>query len=318
MHGAKELRKSIREYFSNAENVVEGQLKLRKKYGHDCIYSFFYAPVEVEALGGEVIYSDNGPPNSGNPIIKTGSHIESLHIPDIREKSCLQKILNATRQLKREVEDDVPIIGVVMSPFSLPVMQMGFDKYFNLMYEEPDLFEILMRKNEEFCVAWANAQLDAGATAICYFDPVSSSSMIPKDMYLKTGYKIAKRTLQRINGPTATHLASGKSRPIISHIAETGTAVVGVSVNEDLVELKKLCKGRLTLLGNLNGIEMRNWTVDQAKSKVDEAIQQAGHGGGFILSDNHGEIPFQVPDSVLHSIAEAVKQYGQYPLISKQ
>jgi uroporphyrinogen decarboxylase len=27
------------------------------------------------------------------------------------------------------VGDSVPIIGVVISPFSLPVMQMGFDAY---------------------------------------------------------------------------------------------------------------------------------------------------------------------------------------------
>ena len=46
MHGARELGMSIREYFSKAEHVVAGQLKLRKKYRNDCIYSFFYAPVE--------------------------------------------------------------------------------------------------------------------------------------------------------------------------------------------------------------------------------------------------------------------------------
>jgi uroporphyrinogen decarboxylase len=41
MHGAKELNLSIEEYFSKAENVFEGQVRLREKYGHDCYYSFF-------------------------------------------------------------------------------------------------------------------------------------------------------------------------------------------------------------------------------------------------------------------------------------
>ncbi|HNX97269.1 MAG TPA: uroporphyrinogen decarboxylase family protein, partial [Candidatus Aminicenantes bacterium] len=67
MHGARELGLSIRDYFAKAESVVEGQLRMRKKYGHDCLYSFFYAPLEVEAWGGEVIYSEDGPPNSGQP-----------------------------------------------------------------------------------------------------------------------------------------------------------------------------------------------------------------------------------------------------------
>ncbi len=52
MHGAKELGLSIKEYFSKPENVVEGQLRLRAKYRHDCLNPFFYAPIEVEACGG--------------------------------------------------------------------------------------------------------------------------------------------------------------------------------------------------------------------------------------------------------------------------
>ena len=49
MHGAKELGLSIREYFSQADYVVNGQLRLREKYRNDCIYTFFYAPIEIEA-----------------------------------------------------------------------------------------------------------------------------------------------------------------------------------------------------------------------------------------------------------------------------
>ena len=37
-------------------------------------------------------------------------------------------------------------------------------------------------------------------------------------------------------------------------------------------------------------------------------------GGGFILADNHGEIPWQVPDGVLTAIAQAVARWGRYPL----
>jgi len=69
MHGAKELGLSIREYFSKPEYVVEGQLRLRAKYQSDGLYGFFYAPIEIEAWGGEVVFYDDGPPNSGEPFI---------------------------------------------------------------------------------------------------------------------------------------------------------------------------------------------------------------------------------------------------------
>lgn len=314
MHGAKELGLSIKEYFSKAENVVEGQLRLRAKYRNDCLYNFFYAPLEVEAWGGEVIYCDDGPPNSGVPFIQNFQDIKNLEPPRIEKSPSLGKVLKSAQMLKEKINDDAPIIGVVMSPFSLPIMQMGFDKYIQLMYERQDLFDHLMKVNEDFCVNWANAQLKAGATAICYYDPVSSTTISTRKMYLKTGFEIAKRTIARINGPTATHMASGRCLPIIEDLAQTSTAMVGVSCEEDLEELKNKCKNKLTVLGNLNGIEMRRWSPAKAEEEVKKAISQAGIGGGFILSDNHGEIPWQVSDDVLMAISEAVHKWGQYPL----
>ncbi len=314
LHGAKELGLSIKDYFANPAAVVEGQLRLRAKYHHDCIYTFFYAPIEVEAWGGEVIYSDDGPPNSGEPFIRRLEDILTLEVPAVKATPCLGKVFEATALLKAQVKDEVPIIGVVMSPFSLPVMQMGFDKYIELIYEQPTLFAHLMQINEAFCAAWANAQLEAGATAICYFDPVSSSSIIPKELYLQTGFEVAKRTLAQIKGPTATHMASGLCLPIVDALAQTGTAILCTSALEDLAIMKAACRGKLTVLGNLNGIEMRRWTVAEAEAKVKEALAKAGKGGGFILADNHGEIPWQVPDEVIRAISEATSKWGTYPL----
>lgn len=314
LHGAKELGMSIKEYFSKADNVVEGQIRLQKKYNSDCFYTFFYAPIEIEAFGGSVIFSEDGPPNSGMPFISDVEQIMQLEAPKISESAMLQKVLDATQKLNTVSAGSIPIIGVVMSPFSLPVMQMGFDKYLDIMHFRKDLFDHLMKVNEEFCVNWANAQLEAGATAICYFDPVSSPTIIPREKYLETGFEIAKRTIAQINGPTATHFASGNALPVADLLPQTGTAVIGASSLEDLSDLKTAFREKLTILGNLNGIEMRRWTPEQTQEVVRAAINKAAPGGGFILSDNHGEIPYQVPDEVLYAISDAVCEFGTYPI----
>lgn len=314
LHGAKELGLSIEEYFSRADYVVEGQMRLLKKYRSDCLYPFFYVPIEMEAWGGEVVYQLDCPPNAGPPIIHRPEDIDHLQPPRVANAPCLTRVLDAIRQLKARVGDSVPIIAVATSPFSLPVIQMGFDRYIELIYEQPERLTRLMQANEEFCVEWSNAQLAAGATAICYFDPVSSVTVVPRELYLKTGQQVAKRTLARINGPVATHLASGRGLPIVDDIAATDSAVMGVSALEDLAALKATAQGKITLLGNLNGVEMRRWTTEQAEMEVKCAIAKAGRGGGFILADNHGEIPWQVPDEVLLAIGDAVERWGHYPL----
>jgi len=313
LHGAKELNLSIEEYFSKAENVFEGQKKLREKYGHDCYYTFFYTPIEIEAFGAEVIYSSDGPPNAGAPFL-TAEGIDSLVPPKVKESKILKRVLDATAMIKEIAKDEVPIIGVVVSPFSLPVMQMGFAAYLELIYNEPKKFEKLMQINSQFCIEWSNAQLEAGATAICYFDPISSTTIIPRELYLKTGFKVAKETIAQINGPTATHFASGNCLTLMGDLPQTGTAVVGVSSLEDLTLLKHKADKKLTLLGNLNAIEMRHWSVEETKEKVQTAIKQAAKGGGFILADNHGEIPWEIKEETLLAIKEAVEEYGNYSL----
>jgi uroporphyrinogen decarboxylase len=313
MHGAKELGVSIKEYFSNGENVYKGQLKLREKYKHDCYYTFFYAAVEVEAFGADILYSDDGPPNAGTPFLKKDM-IDTLKLPDIKSTPSLKKVLDATKLLKESAKDEVPIIGVVMSPFSLPVMQMGFDNYLDMIYSDKESFEKLMEFNKRFCIEWANAQLEAGATAICYFDPVSSTTIVPKELYMQTGFKIAQDTISKINGPTATHFASGNCLTIMDELPQTGTAVIGVSTFEDLKELKKAAHKKLTLLGNLNAIEMRHWSIKETKEIVKNIIKEAGSGGGFIISDNHGEIPYDIKDETIFAIKEAVYEFGQYPI----
>ena len=314
LHGAPELGLPIQQYFSKGQYVAEGQLRLQRKFGHDCLYAFFYAAVELEAWGGEAIFRDDGPPNAGPPVVRRRQDILSLVPPTIEGSPSLHKVLDAIRLLKVEARGEIPIIGVVMSPYSIPVMQMGFGPYLELLYEDRPLFDRLMQVNEDFCVQWANAQLAAGATAICYFDPVSSPSITPRELCVTTGFAVARRTLARIKGPVATHYASGRSLTVLDLTASTGTAAVGVSALENLAELKADARGKVSLIGNLNGIQMVRWTAQDAAIKVQDAIAKAAPGGGFILSDNHGEIPLQVPEETLHAIAEATRTFGQYPI----
>lgn len=194
------------------------------------------------------------------------------------------------------------------------LVQMGFENYLKLMYFDSEKFEILMQKNMEFCIAWANAQLKAGATAICYFDPLASSSIIAREVYMKTGYQAAKKVISKINGPVAVHLASAPALPMVDTIASLGAKILGYSSLDDGAEMKLAADKKICLLGNLNGIEMANWTKEKAEQEVKRVLFQAGSGGGLLLSDNHGEIPWAVSEEILLAIADAVERWGKYPL----
>lgn len=119
--------------------------------------------------------------------------------------------------------------------------------------------------------------------------------------------------LARIKGPTALHFASGRISPRLDAALATGAAAVGVSAEDDLADLKRRSFGRASLVGNLNGIQMVRWTAAEASAHATRALDQGAPGGGFILADNHGEIPLQVPDEVLHAIMDAARRWPKEP-----
>lgn len=312
--GAKELEMSIKEYYASADHVVKGQLLMNKKYSNDMVTSFLYSAAEIEAWGGEVIFYEDGPPMSGEPFIDKIDDIFNMEVPDIKKMPGFLKSLEIIDKLKKNVHDETPVIGGVTAPFSLPVMQMGFENYLKLIYFRKDAFAHLMKINEAFCVAWANAQLEAGATAVGYANPLASPSIIERETYLSTGFEVDKRTISRIKGAVAINLASGITLPVIRDLTTTGIKAIHVSLEDDIVEAKKMAEKKAAILGNLNAVDMINWNKEKARKEVKDLIHKAAAGGGFVLTDNHGEIPWQVSEDVLLAIGEAVKEFGSYPL----
>lgn len=87
-----------------------------------------------------------------------------------------------------------------------------------------------------------------------------------------------------------------------------------MSALDDLAEVKAAVHGRLALVGNLNALEMRRWDQSAADEAVWTAVGKGGPGGGYILADNHGEIPWDVPDSSVDLLADAIRRLSPYPL----
>lgn len=316
IHCARALGLTPRDYFSRAEHVAEGQLWALRKFRHDGVAAAYYASLEFEAWGGTTIFHADAPPNPGAPIIRNAAEIATLSPPDIERSAPLQRCLTTIRLLAQKVPPGTPIFGSALSPFSLPIIQLGFDRYLDLLYEQPLLAARLIQLNDEFCQNWIRAQLAAGASGISYVDPFSSSDLSSDDLFERYGFAPLKAAIAQ--GSTSIGLASARCLGRLERFIAAGAAIVGVSATEDLLAVKNACRRRISLLGNLNGLAMRHWTALDAEEHVKQVISSGAPGGGFILSEHHGEIPAPVSEDTLVAISDAVHRWGQYPLSWKE
>lgn len=314
MHGARLLGVTLPTYLGSAELVVEGQLRVRELLGHDAVTCFICSAAEAEPFGGEVLLFEDGPPNAGNPPLRSAADVERLEPPNPSSSPMLCRTLEVARALRKHLGPDVPILGGAIAPFSLPAIQVGLGRWFELLREAPALVGHLLQVNESFCVAWANAMLDAGASAIALAEPLASPLMVPRASYLALGLPVLRRTIAATRGPVAVSTASAPCAAVAEDLAGAGAVAVGISAEDDLAEVKGRLRGRAAVMGNLSGVPMRTWSAADAERAVRAALAAGGPGGGFVLCEHHGEVPFQVPMEVLVAVSEAARRWGSYPL----
>ena len=80
-----------------------------------------------------------------------------------------------------------------------------------------------------------------------------------------------------------------------------------------LKEAKEIVRGtQLALMGNLHTTNvMLNGTVEEVKAAARQAIDDAGQGGGFILSTGD-QCGWGTPDENLFALVEVAENYGRY------
>lgn len=310
LHPAHALGLSPREYFARPDRIVEGQLWARRLLGHDAVTAFSGASVEVEAFGGETIWFDDGPPNAGAPPLRADDRLGALVPPAPADVPALRRVLEATERLASAVRGECPVLGAAVAPFSLPAMQLGLARWFELLHLRPELAARLLAVNEAFIVAWANAQLAAGAAAVLLFDPVASPSMVTPALFRELAGPSLRRLVAAVRGPV---LLSHASAPCLANVeagAAAGAAGFVASATEPLAAFKSACRGRVALLGGLDGLRLCAAGRAGAAEMTRRALAAGGPGGGFLLADQHGELPLQVPLDVLREVAEVARGGG--------
>ena len=313
MQGAAALGMDLEQYFSQGQNWANGQLKLLEKFGHDCVLGVTHVVQDITAFGANIMYWAGGPPSPGSMAIRSYQDIAKLQAPDPHDSPQLVETLKAIEHLAHEVKGRVPIIGAVIAPFSLPSMLMGTEKWMNLLLfeEEAVRAEVMGRILDiavEFSTHWANAQLQAGADVIVLADGMASAAVINRQQFTTHALPILKRTVPLIKGPVV-HEGVGHLHPMLDLLLDIGLMGVILSHRDDITLCRQIVGDKLTLIGNLNNIEMLRWTPEEMRQKARAVLSAAAPGNRFILSAQGPEIPLGVSDEVLYALVQVVREW---------
>ncbi|OHD12765.1 MAG: hypothetical protein A2086_07245 [Spirochaetes bacterium GWD1_27_9] len=313
--GAKELNMSIEEYYSKGENVAEGQIKLINKFGYDIAWGTFYIGYLAKILGSKkMIFSETGPPNVGNLIIKDYKDIEKLIIPDnLEENQNIIELVKCIKILKTEFEGKRHILSAVLSSFSLPSILMGMENYFNLIYTGPkDLLNLLLEKSSLYCEKLTHILRKSGVDFIAYISSLSTVDIITLKQFKELALPWIKKDIQRIGTADVVFFnGGGRINPTIDTlIKETGLMVYYINPKDSVKEAKQIIDGRALLIGTINDIGLLSWSKEEIESEVKRIMEEGSLGGGFIFGTL--VMPYLIPEEKIKIMLEAAYKYGRY------
>ncbi len=278
-----ELMHHLGVYFPDAHRNVDAMTALaeagRTIYGYDVVMPLFSVCHDAEALGCTVDWGDRtSMPRTTRPIWDSDADIR---IPaDFLLREAARVPLEAIARLKRRLGADAAVCGKVFGPWTLGYHTFGIERWLIGTLDAPDMIRRAIGKMKAATIAFALAQLDAGADCIMIADHAT------RDLCSPTAYREFLKDLHSefaaaISCPCILHIC-GDTSDRIGMIAETRLACFHWDTKLGSARrARQLAGERLALMGGINNPDvLRRGTVEQ----IERACQEAYEGGTDIVA----------------------------------
>ena len=221
--------------------------------GFDSVMPYFTIIQESSALGCEMQWEDkdNWPTVRMSKPIWSGP--EDIRAPaGFLEHPDNVTIIRAVEILRKQFPD-VAVIGKTMGPWTLGYHVFGVEKFLLMAIDDPETTRICLDKLKEFSVIFGQAQIDAGADALCFPDH-ATGDLVSGEYYRRFLKDIHIEMAERLQVPLILHIC-GKTLDRMPYISETGMASFHFDSKNDPQAAMEAVDGKITLVGNINNPE---------------------------------------------------------------
>ena len=157
----------------NPELACEVTLQPLRRFALDAAILFSDILTIPDAMGLGLQFVEGEGPCFSNPV-RDFKAIDALTIPDT--SNSLSYVMDAVRLIRREMPENLPLIGFSGSPWTLACYMVeggssrDFKSLLNLVYNEYDTVHILLNKLAISVSEYLIGQINAGVNAVMIFD----------------------------------------------------------------------------------------------------------------------------------------------------
>jgi len=301
----------------NPDLATEATLQPLARFPLDAAILFSDILTIPDAMGLGLYFSAGEGPKFKRPL-HDEKEIRGLVIPD--PGTHLRYVMDAVSQIRKALNNEVPLIGFAGSPFTLACYMVegssssDFAKIKTMLYQRPDLLHHILDVNARAVVAYLNAQIEAGAQAVMIFDSwggvLSHAAYHAFSLaYIKQIVDGLKREHEGAKVPCVVFTKGGGLW--LEGIAASGCDAIGLDCTIDIGEARRRVADKVALQGNLDPAVLFS-NPDVIRAEVGKVLQSYGWGSGHVFNLGHGISQFTKPENaavMVEAVHELSRQY---------
>jgi uroporphyrinogen decarboxylase len=294
--------------------MAGAQLAAWERVGHDILFPDADNYYLVEPFGCQVEFFDESAPALVRPALERPEDVFDLQVPDPHRDGRMPVYLEATRRIAEAVGDQAAVRVPGTGPFAVASYMIGMDTFIfevakiehGLDETHKDAIERMLELATETVTRFGLAQLEAGADILQVGDSLASGSVISPGTFSRFVLPWQQRIFKvwkEAGALTVLHVC-GDNRRALDLLADSGADIVAIDSLVDLRLAKKTIGDRVTLIGNVDPVNvMLRGDRAAVRAAAEDCIDAAAHGGGYILGTGC-EIP---PESPVENVIALVE-----------
>jgi len=302
-YAAEHIGSDYAAFASDYRVLTEANAVCAKDFGIDQLSCISDPYRETQGFGAAITYMKSEPPRSTHPL-EESKDLSLLSEPDSLNSERMLDRVKAVEVYKSDFEGEYSVLGWVEGPAAEAADLRGITPFIMDLMDDEEFAGDLMDRCLDTAIAFAKAQIEAGADTIGVGDALASQ--IDPNTYERLIQPREKRLVKAIQAAGAyvkLHIC-GDITHLLPGIADLGIDIIDVDHMVDMATVRKELGGQVVITGNLDPVSVvKDGTPDDIRSAVLAAYADAGNP---YMVNAGCEIPANTPIENLKALCEPV------------
>ena len=302
--GMRYLGKPLQAYFLDHRALVEAHLAAAEAFEIDVVSIIADSYRESADLGAEVIYPADDLPRPVRPLYADVDDLKPYKLPQPAIGERMGDAVEGCRLFQEQVGGEIPVMGWVEGALAQANILVGDQALLYSLYDRPAWVHDLLEIAAQVEIAFAEAQIRAGADIIGLGDAIAS--LVSPAMYRKYALPYEQRIFQAVHdlGAVARLHICGNTTRILPDMLESGADIIDLDWMVDLEKAAVLANDRVALCGNFDPVAVM---LQGTPGQVEAAVRHCRAVGGRRYFSAAGcEIPEATPPANMLAHARAL------------